>query len=431
MKKNINHLPELIYDSAMTVLYIIVITTLFIYAGKLRETSNFQTERFAERILTDFSLNYYFQNNVDQEWLSSDIRGIGIYNLAGEPLICYGETPDSLKNFYIQDSVLKEYNRKRKSLTYIRAIPPLSSQNRLVFSLDDSSTGKPAFPLTLLEQIDFSENDLVGEWIILYLNQGDFWYKEGNQYRINRLILTTIIPLLLAVLILISGHIYHRFMRSQRQLAEQKNLVLMGTAIRTISHEMKNPLGAIYLQIPLIDKLSEGKVTRETGIIRSEVERMTSLITWISDFLKEPKGMAGELDLRGEMERASRRFPEELNWHLPDHPIQVEIDPERFRSILENLIHNAMESGSAIKQIHVILQKQGNEVFLLVRDRGNGIDREDMKKIFDPFFTRKSRGSGVGLAVTKRFIEAAGGTIRLNSVPEKGTEVIVRFKRKK
>ena len=439
MNRNRYNIPELLYDLAMVLLFVITVSVLMIYAKTVREIGKYQMEQYVERQLTDFSINYFLHNSEKNSWLEENIQGIGIFDSAGRSVFVHGQVPPSLEDFAIDDRLHISYGREDKSLTYIRAIPPLTRPNQRVFSVEEGEreSSEPHIPLPrpLVESLDIFRHSLDSinddEWIILYIKSDDYWYSRNNPVRNNMLLMITLVPLLLAVFTAGSAVIFHRFMKSQRQLNEQKNLVLLGTAVRTISHEMKNPLGSIYLQLPLINKLTGDTVARETNIIRSEVERMTSLISWISDFLKDPQGISESLDPAQELDKARLRFPPELNWHIPACSAALMMDRERFRSVIDNLVNNALESGSEFRNIHIYLELSGGKTVIRVKDRGLGIPAEHLKKIFDPFFTSKSRGSGVGLAVTKRFIEAADGTIRIRSEEGKGTEITVILKRHK
>jgi anti-sigma regulatory factor (Ser/Thr protein kinase) len=112
--------------------------------------------------------------------------------------------------------------------------------------------------------------------------------------------------------------------------------------------------------------------------------------------------------------------------------VMVYADPERLRSVFENLIRNAVESGDNPDEVSVSIEcpprKRGKEeVRVIVRDRGKGVSEADLPRVFDPFFTRKSTGTGIGLSISKRFIEAAGGTITLANRQGGGAEATVQL----
>jgi two-component system sensor histidine kinase HydH len=98
------------------------------------------------------------------------------------------------------------------------------------------------------------------------------------------------------------------------------------------------------------------------------------------------------------------------------------VDPQRLRSVLENLINNALESGEGEVEVRCAARHQQAEVSVL--DRGAGIPPAVRAKVFDPFFTSKSTGSGIGLSVARRFVEAAGGRLELE--PRAGGGTVAR-----
>jgi two-component system sensor histidine kinase HydH len=94
-------------------------------------------------------------------------------------------------------------------------------------------------------------------------------------------------------------------------------------------------------------------------------------------------------------------------------PPRVDMDPERLRSVLENLVRNALEADGPEEDVSIEVGAEGGSARIDVLDRGSGLSADPAGKAFDPFFTTKSRGTGIGLSVCKRFVAAAGGTIAL------------------
>ena len=101
--------------------------------------------------------------------------------------------------------------------------------------------------------------------------------------------------------------------------------------------------------------------------------------------------------------------------------LRILMDPERYRSILENLLRNAIESGGNPEEIRIALEARNGKVNIEVLDRGKGIAPADKVRVFDPFFTTKSQGTGIGLAICVRFAKEAGGAISLERREGGGT----------
>jgi two-component system sensor histidine kinase HydH len=108
--------------------------------------------------------------------------------------------------------------------------------------------------------------------------------------------------------------------------------------------------------------------------------------------------------------------------------VLIRFDRQRLRSVMENLINNARESQAACPDpppVEIHLAAFRNRAEIAVADRGEGVPSGAGDKIFDPFYTNKTTGSGVGLSISKRFVEAAGGTLRIQSRKEGGTRAVV------
>jgi two-component system sensor histidine kinase HydH len=103
----------------------------------------------------------------------------------------------------------------------------------------------------------------------------------------------------------------------------------------------------------------------------------------------------------------------------------VLIDEDRIRSVLENILRNALESGGRPEETGASIKKADSLVIISIYDRGSGIPEENMKRIFDPFFTSKSTGTGIGLSISKRFVEAAGGIITVKNRDGGGVMVTI------
>jgi len=101
--------------------------------------------------------------------------------------------------------------------------------------------------------------------------------------------------------------------------------------------------------------------------------------------------------------------------------LSVSVDRERFRSVVENLVRNALDSGGDPKEVRIRIRRDKNGALMEVMDRGSGLPGVDMEQLFDPFFTTKSKGFGIGLSIAKRFVESAGGSILLGNREGGGT----------
>ncbi len=280
------------------------------------------------------------------------------------------------------------------------------------------------------------------ESVYLEVRQPEYW----NNRRVAS-VAFPLVELALAALVLFVRELIVRNGDYRRRIEAQRNLVVLGTAASTLAHEIKNPLLSIRLQTRILEKTCPGSARRELGIIDDEVERLSALSHRVGDYLRDPAGNPAPVDVREAASEVGRRLcgrdvllpgdgSVEGSGEVP--AATALIDPERLRSVLENLVRNALESADpdcvrpgasaagragiedAAPSVGIAVRAEGGAVLVDVLDRGAGIDPAAAGRAFDPFYTTKSRGTGIGLAVCKRFVEAAGGSIRLEPRPGGG-----------
>jgi two-component system sensor histidine kinase HydH len=345
------------------------------------------------------------------------ISGIGVYSSLGKKVLSLGNVPLTIPLEIFSntsgkgdtDTGTATYNAETGMIEYIR-------YSRLTILLD---TGE----LTL------SENGLLPSPIdfpdVLYI------LFDGQQYH-HRLMMVRIISIIstmiLVGLFLLVLRIYANNRHYRETLAKQESLVNLGQAARTLTHEIKNPLSAITIQLALLKKLLPKENLSDLVLIEQEVLRLTQLTNKVSDFLRNPLGTPVIVDLNELFDALIRRFDKPIAFTYSEHA-KILIDADRARSVFENLLKNAMESCSGRDpQVEVeISEDKRGYVHVFVLDRGDGIKTGDEKKIFDPFFTTKIHGSGIGLSISNQFVKARGGNIRLYAREGGGTvaEVIL------
>jgi two-component system sensor histidine kinase HydH len=339
------------------------------------------------------------------------ISGIGVYSSLGKKVLSLGNVPLTIPLEIFSntsgkgdtDTGTATYNAETGMIEYIR-------YSRLTILLD---TGE----LTL------SENGLLPSPIdfpdVLYI------LFDGQQYH-HRLMMVRIISIIstmiLVGLFLLVLRIYANNRHYRETLAKQESLVNLGQAARTLTHEIKNPLSAITIQLALLKKLLPKENLSDLVLIEQEVLRLTQLTNKVSDFLRNPLGTPVIVDLNELFDALIRRFDKPIAFTYSEHA-KILIDADRARSVFENLLKNAMESCTdRDPQVKVeINEDKRGYVHVFVLDRGDGIKTGDEKKIFDPFFTTKIHGSGIGLSISNQFVKARGGNIRLYAREGGGT----------
>jgi len=157
------------------------------------------------------------------------------------------------------------------------------------------------------------------------------------------------------------------------------------------------------------------------------------MVNRIGDFLREPTGEPSPLRVETEIRRIiDRTFPTAILEVSTEVPLsQIRMDPDHFRSVFENLLRNAEESlqskdQKSLEPVRVKVTRQRGWVTIEIRDMGEGLEQKDINRLFDPFYTTKTKGFGIGLSIARRFVEAAGGTLEL--VPGEGGGTIARVR---
>ena len=231
-------------------------------------------------------------------------------------------------------------------------------------------------------------------------------------------------------------------------LGDAQRLVGMkANFLSAVSHELKTPLTAIrmFSEMMASGRAPAEKSTQYAGRIGSEAERLQGMIEGILAYTRLEEDPAAlrveELDLSavaresaGLLTEAFQRAGIRLVTRLAPGAT-VRADYNAMRSLVQNLLENALKYSKADSETTLEVSAENEEIVLRVADQGIGIAAADQKRVFDRFYrsgdemTRRTRGSGLGLALVKRIADAHGATIRMNSREGEGTEMIVSFPR--
>jgi signal transduction histidine kinase len=218
---------------------------------------------------------------------------------------------------------------------------------------------------------------------------------------------------------------------AQAELVRRERLSAVGTLASGLAHELRNPLHIIRGDAELLSRREENVETCDD--ILEEVDRINRFVNDLLSYTRpmEPEREALEVApaVRSALEAVQRTHAEpfELKVVIP-HGLALEIDPEHLRQILVNLAGNAVQAmGEGRGTLTVKGELQDGRVSLTVTDTGPGIHREDLPRVFEPFFTRRPAGTGLGLAVVKRLVELYGGEISIESQVGRGATVKIEF----
>lgn len=261
-------------------------------------------------------------------------------------------------------------------------------------------------------------------FVFLELSAGGF-YARQRTLQVAQLLL----PLVTLAAMAFVAVLYRNNQAIRRTLAAREQLARLGEASRTLTHEIKNPLSAIRIQTGVLRRTLPEDQHGELRVIDEEVRRLAVLTDRIGDFLRDPVGRPEPLDLDRFIRELTLRYDRKIDYRGHEgEPVLVVFDSERLRSVLENLIGNALEAADG-EAVEITAAATRQEAAVSVLDRGPGIPEVLRSKVYDPFYTSKVRGFGVGLAIARRFVEAAGGTLVLADREGGGTEARILLRR--
>jgi signal transduction histidine kinase len=242
----------------------------------------------------------------------------------------------------------------------------------------------------------------------------------------------------------------------QREAAHKERLSSLGRLSTVVAHEIRNPLMIIRATLSTLrrESVTPGELREAVADIDEETRRLNRVVTDVLDFAKPIRFELAEANVN-DVCRASAtaawagRSEAAIAFDLDPTLPSVVTDAERLRTALVNIVTNArhaVEATAAHEQrraqrdsaagaggerpavlftpdVIVRTRHQGNRVTVTVEDHGVGIAEEDMAHIFDPYFTTRRAGTGLGLPISKTIIEHLGGTIAVHSELGRGTEI--------
>jgi PAS domain S-box-containing protein len=218
------------------------------------------------------------------------------------------------------------------------------------------------------------------------------------------------------------------------QMREQAALAKLGEMAAVVAHEVKNPLAGIRGVMQVFEK----RLTHDGGstqILKDIVARIDSLDQMMKDlllFARPPKPKRALTDVAPLVSMTARLLSEDPMWQEVDVVVDgavppLQADPEMLKIVFQNLLINGAHAMHGKGRIHVAIDEVNTMCQIAFSDAGPGIPDDVRDKVFTPFFTTKSRGSGLGLPTAKRFVEAHNGQIAIDCPATGGTTVVVRI----
>lgn len=299
------------------------------------------------------------------------------------------------------------------------------------------------------DHLQISSHILFREFYFLPIILAGFWFGKAGALASSLSVTLLYLPYVLSQPEGISGHNFGNILQiilfnafgvligwlrdrekiQQREMLETENLAAMGRAVSCIAHDMKTPLMAIGGFVRQVRrKVSDDSLAKKLDVAFEQVQRLEMLVSDMLAFAKPlnlqcQPGKINHLIEEAVMlagvkasEQHSVAIVAELQEDMPD----TLYDQHRLQQALLNLINNALEASPPGEKIIVRSQCDGSNIIIDVEDRGAGIPKERQREIFAPFMTTKKEGTGLGLPIVKKVIEAHAGSIKVLDNRERG-----------
>ena len=220
--------------------------------------------------------------------------------------------------------------------------------------------------------------------------------------------------------------------QSRDKLIQAERLATAGKMSASFAHEIRNPLSSMRMLSQMLMQEPEMPDEQRQSLqyILEEIERIDNIVKRLMDFARpttlnlEQQPLVSALKavlalMEANLTHHQIHLVSELAPNLPD----FQFDSDKIKQTFMNVVLNAMEAMPQGGTLTVATFKQEDAVCIKVTDTGIGISEEDIEHLFEPFFTRKDKGTGLGLANVKRILEEHRGTVKIESTPGEGTKV--------
>jgi two-component system, NtrC family, sensor kinase len=240
------------------------------------------------------------------------------------------------------------------------------------------------------------------------------------------------------------NHMVKNIARIQNELVRSEKLISLGRLSAGVAHEIRNPLNAMKGAIVHIQRRRPGDplIEEYTQLVSEEIDRLNCFVTEFLHFARQPQPKPVPTDLNQLILSTQNLFAKQANEkgirlhnRLDPHLPMVSVDPNQMEQVFINVLINAMDalsSGGDITfstRVHDDMENGGlpDRVSIEIRDNGIGISESQLQEVFDPFFSTKESGTGLGLPLSLAIVESHQGCMMISSGPESGTAVIIEL----
>jgi len=276
--------------------------------------------------------------------------------------------------------------------------------------------------------------------VVLHLSKAALGRRVGRLRQ--ELLRRTLVVAILTMVTLIGAFVLiwtliQRTRRLERRHQDARELAALGSLAANLAHEIRNPLNSINLNLELVEEdLGDGSAdvaALSLGETRKEVKRLGQLVSDFLTYARPGQGVFETTDLADIAQRVREFLNEEarrrgvfLKGENLDRALIIRGDAGQLRQVLMNLVLNAIQAVENLEPdrrvVSFVLEEGKDELACRIRDRGPGVEAEELEKIREAFFTKKRGGSGLGLAIAERVMKEHGGRLELKNLDDCGFE---------
>jgi len=218
------------------------------------------------------------------------------------------------------------------------------------------------------------------------------------------------------------------------ELLITKKVAAVGHLALGLAHEIRNPLSSIQMNMQMIRKriAPSGVLSENFSIVDGEIQRLNHLLKDVLDFARPRPLRLQHVDLAEIIKRLLQLMSQRLaergvrtETHI-EFPLSLVCDPEQIHQVLLNLVLNAIEAmDGEDRRLEITASSTEHQAVVRVKDSGAGIPQEKREQLFDPFYTTKTSGGGLGLSILQTIVLRHGGTVTAESEPGQGATFVV------
>jgi signal transduction histidine kinase len=234
--------------------------------------------------------------------------------------------------------------------------------------------------------------------------------------------------------------LYDRRKNAQEQTSKVSELEELSRITGGLAHEIKNPLSIIKVNLKLISEelasrdANPARAARKIDVVRKETDRLEQILEDFLRYIRKTELHPVSVDINQLVTDMADFYSPQAASHsitlrvsLCDEKLVCKADADSLKQVLLNLFINAQQAMSNGGELMIRTQKNDAKAVIIVSDTGKGIEPEKLSRIFDAYYSTKPGGSGLGLSTSRKIIDAHNGSIRVDSVPGKGSSFTIQL----